>query len=260
MPEQPQGTRDNPVILETPLIHVCGGTVYQVHFETSARQVKLDGGGDVQTRLALMEKTIAGSSSARFAATIAERDKITGLNPGDMVDVADATGDPSVAKGGARYLRLPDGWRKIGEDESMDLVSRWEDVEGRPLSEPRQMDQAVALAHGHNNMDTIAHLGVDAAENLTYKGRRIDPGITWCVFVDSLDQVPASLPEGGLVIVPRDASAPCCPCAERPMPDANKPDAGADAEPDACAAAGTDGGTTGGADTNPDAGADSPGA
>jgi len=187
------------------MVQTVGGQVFELNPKTTAAQVKMADGMDMETRIQTVERAASGAAVVKFADTIAARDALTGLRPGDIVIVTDATGDATVDKGGARYVKLPDGeasrFRKLSEDESMDIVCSWDHVEGRPASAVAQIDLAVAKQHSHDNYDTLTHLGDDGTNNLTYKGRRIDPGVVWVARVDSLDKIPTNLADGGLVIL-----------------------------------------------------------
>lgn len=72
----------------------------------------------------------------RFVADIAARNAMTGLFAGLSVFVTDATGDTTVASGGAFYLYNGTAWIKTAESESMDLVLQWANIQGKPDSMP----------------------------------------------------------------------------------------------------------------------------
>lgn len=109
--------------LPTPLLQVIGSKKYQILPVTTADQVISSSGSSVETRLTILERSMATAPSHYEVATIAQRDAIPRLVPGDTVYVADATADASVSKGGASYVYQKDGtWRKDSEDESMDQV------------------------------------------------------------------------------------------------------------------------------------------
>lgn len=200
-----QTTDDSPSLIHiaTPLVQVSGGQSFQLDIETTARQVRTADGLDVETRLNTIERAVAGNSTVRFAETIEERDSLTGLIPGDMVVVHDATADETVDAGGARYIYLPDGagFRKVSEDESMDVVCDWSHVENRPTSSVTDIDLAVARQHTHSNIETLSHLSDDGADNLLYKGKRINDGKVWICRVASLADIPTNLADNGLVFL-----------------------------------------------------------
>ena len=87
------------------------------------------------------------------------------------VYVTNATGDATVASGGATYLYNPANasWIKTSEAESLDVVLTWASIQGKPTSTPAQIDAAVAASHSHSNktqLDLIGQSGTD----LTYNG------------------------------------------------------------------------------------------
>lgn len=191
-----------PIQVNTALLQVAGGQRYEVNLKTTAEQVMLGDGSTVATRLNTLEKTVSGHTNTYIKANIAERDVLTGLVPGDQCWVLDATADPTVEKGGAKYLYMVDHtWLKTGEAESMDIICDWNHIQGKPASAPADIDLAVAKQHVHANYDTLTHLSDDGAGNLLFKGKRINDGLVWSCMVDSVDKIPANLADGGLVFL-----------------------------------------------------------
>lgn len=189
--------------IDTPFYQVNGGQTYKLNPETTAKQVKTSDGLNVEVTLAIIQRALAGNTTARFAETIAERDALTNLIPGDVVIVTDASDDETVQSGGARYCYLPDGagFKKISEDESMDIVCDWAHVENKPESTVAQIDLAVAKQHQHDNTETLTHLSDDGAENLLFFGKRVCPDKVWVARVASLADIPTNLADNGLVIL-----------------------------------------------------------
>lgn len=74
-----------------------------------------------------------------------------------IVLVLDATGDPSVNSGAATYVYNVNTstWTKISEWESLDLIIKWSDIQGRPTSSVDDIDDAVAKKHAHNNFSLL---------------------------------------------------------------------------------------------------------
>lgn len=191
--------------INTPIYQVSGGQTYKLLPETTAKQVKMGDGVDVETRVNTLERALAANTTLRFADDIAGRDALIGkdLIPGDIVVVADASADETVDSGGARYVYDTTGtFRKISEDESMDIVCSWEHLQDKPDSTPAQIDLAVAKQHVHDNIETIVHLSDDGENNLLFKGKRINDGKIWVSRVGSLADIPTNLADGGLVFVP----------------------------------------------------------
>lgn len=211
MPETPETTTpETPVTLPDPVqanvtyAQTVGGIIFEHNPKTTAEQVKTRDGLNVETRLGTLEAAIAGKKQAYVKETIAERDALvgTGLQHGDRVFVIDATADATVEKGGAEYLYMTDNtWLKLSELESMDIICNWAHLQDKPTSTVAQIDLAVAKAHVHDNIETIAHLSDDGAGNLLFKGKRINDGKAWVATVASLADTPANLADGGLLII-----------------------------------------------------------
>jgi hypothetical protein len=64
-----------------------------------------------------------GTVAAYDVANIAERNALTGLNPGDRVFVVDATGDSTVDSGWAIYVWRGSAFTKTAEEEGLDAVA-----------------------------------------------------------------------------------------------------------------------------------------
>jgi hypothetical protein len=90
-----------------------------------------------------------------------------------FVFVIDATGDNTVASGGATYLYNTDStsWVKISEAESLDVVVSWDSITGGPESTPAEIDDAVAKAHTHANKTELDKIGEDSDGNLLYSNK-----------------------------------------------------------------------------------------
>lgn len=188
--------------LPTPMFQAVGGQLYKLLLETTAAQVSMSDGVSVETRVNTLERALAANTTTRFADNIAARDALTGLIPGDRVHVSDATADASVTSGGATYIWMPGlEWRKLSEDESMDLIFAWDRLEGKPASAAADIDLAVARQHVHGNKVELDALADDGADNLLYKGRRINDGKVDVACATDLGAIPDGLRDGGLLIV-----------------------------------------------------------
>lgn len=196
--------------VNSPLIQACGGNIFKVNLETIASQVITGDGSNVELRLKLLERALSGASATHFAGDIAARDAKTGVNPGDIVIVLDASADPTVESGVAHYMKLPDGtYLKTGEMESMDLQLVWGDIQGRPTSEPTLIDAAVAHAHGHANLEVLAALS-DEDGKLAYRNKQVFPDKRWIVKATSVDELDlATLANPALVILENPPSCDC---------------------------------------------------
>lgn len=198
--------------VETPLYQANGTNLYKLNLETTARQVKMSDGVDAETRITTLERALAANTSSHIVDTIAERDALKNLVVGDKVTVLDATADDTVEAGGATYLYMKDfSFRKLAEDESMDVVCNWEHLQGKPASDVDDIDHAVLKQHVHRNRQLLDLLsddqsGADAGVTgrLLYDGKPVSDGRRDVVTVAALpgpDGIPPSLREGGLLIV-----------------------------------------------------------
>ena len=121
---------------------------------------------------------IGAANELSIVADIAARDVF--IAPGTTtgyakyVYVVDATGDITVASGGATYLYNPAvgvaAWIKISEAESLDLVIDWADIQNGPLSSTTDIDDAVDKRHSHTNKTQLDNIDEDANGLLTYNG------------------------------------------------------------------------------------------
>lgn len=125
---------------------------------------------------ALIATAIAGIGPARInnlhvVDTIAARDALAPTE-NIIVLVTDATGDNTVASGGATYVYDVSKtlWEKIGETESMDLVLSWNNINNRPTSAVADIDDAVTKRHAHTNKLSLDKVGEDQNGDFTYNG------------------------------------------------------------------------------------------
>lgn len=121
---------------------------------------------------AMIASGIQASNTLKIVATIAE---LVALNPTvtTAAYVTDATGDNTVASGGAYYLynTVTSAWIKTGEAESMDVVINWAAIQNKPASTVAQIDQAVTDSHTHANKTSLDKIGQNANGHLTYDGQ-----------------------------------------------------------------------------------------
>lgn len=95
-----------------------------------------------------------GSTAAKVVNTIAERDALDPKR--GFVWVVDATGDSTVVTGGAMYLynEATSSWIKTAEAESMDLIVKWDDIQGKP-------EDITRAGNTFNTAGNLVKLGVD---------------------------------------------------------------------------------------------------
>ena len=120
---------------------------------------------DVRT---LINQAMSTAGQLTVVDNIAARNAIQ--NPKGEVMVLDATADPPVTTGGARYLYNKGAWIKTAETESMDLRITWDSIEDRPNVSKSQLETAVNQSHQHDNATQLGKIGEDAGGNLTYGG------------------------------------------------------------------------------------------
>lgn len=190
------------------LMQTTGGRRYVVYPRTLAVNVDMGDGTDMQTRIRTLERSLAGNTSTRVAETIAERDALTGIIPGDRCVVLDATDDPTVERGGAEYIWMPARgdaapcWRKLTEEESQDVVILWANIRDRPAQPVDKLDAAALLAHSHDNTCVLDSLGKDESGRLTLDGAPVDDGMRDCLSAHQLpDALPDTLRDGGTFIL-----------------------------------------------------------
>lgn len=101
---------------------------------------------------------------------------------GTLVMVIDATGDPTVEEGWAIYRRdtesdeywnLNSGWKKVLENESIDIDMTYENMPDRPDASASDADAMVRMAHSHKDNGLLELIGEDNNGNVTYNGERL---------------------------------------------------------------------------------------
>ena len=105
------------------------GTYDEINLKTTAEQVKMTDGTTVQAFLDTLPT--GGGAGAKVVADITARDALTS-EEGLIAYVVDATGDSTVASGGASYIYDGSNWIKISEFESMDVLVDWTDIQNKP--------------------------------------------------------------------------------------------------------------------------------
>lgn len=194
--------------INTPLYQRVGAELIRVNLETTAAQVRTADGGTVESKLASLSSAVAGQTTVSVVEDIAARDALTGMKAGDQCWVKDASADPTVTAGAAKYLyeSADVGWVKTAEAESMDVTVSWTDIAGRPDVAAADVADAVSKRHAHaNKTDVLDKLTADGSGNLLFDGRRIDDGRVEVATSSGVEGVPANLRDGGLLII--DAGA-----------------------------------------------------
>jgi hypothetical protein len=127
---------------------------------------------------ALITTALGAANNVTIVADIAARNALTPTG-NIQVFVIDATGDATVASGGATYLyRLSTtSWIKISEAESLDVTLAWANIQNKPTSAVADIDNAVSLRHSHSNKTQLDKIGENGNGDFTYDGNL--PVIAW---------------------------------------------------------------------------------
>lgn len=126
---------------------------------------------------AAIDAKIAALNVLIKVATIAARNALT-LTANAMVLVVDATADGTVTAGAALYFynHATTSFTKVAEYESMDVVTTWASISGKPTSSAAAIDAAVTASHTHTNLAVLAAL-TDVSGVIKYNGVAI--GANW---------------------------------------------------------------------------------
>lgn len=135
---------------------IINGSYAETYLTDNAGVAKMVGNSTMINTLIATQ--LSSLSQTYIVANIAARNTLTsGLTSNAVIQVVDASADSSVASGGATYL-----WDdannvsiKVAEFESMDVVTQWSNITGKPTSTPGQIDSAVADSHTHTNKSVL---------------------------------------------------------------------------------------------------------
>ena len=164
----------------------------QILPETSADQVKMADGSNVETKLASLQTAVSGKVPCYVVNDIAARDGLESPKQGDLCWVKDATADATVSTGAAQYIYDGSAWVKIAEAESMDLVVNWADIQGK-----EGVEAAMAKAHEHANADVLN--GISATgDTATINGKTYYSG-RMVAIIENGGQIPADMNPNGIV-------------------------------------------------------------
>ena len=139
--------------------------------------VQLDSNGFVPTSNINPAVLAITTEFADIAAMLAS----TGVEPGQLVWVNDASGDTTVTSGWAIYRKRVGvgidytdlaGWTKVAESEGLDVVVQWANIQGKPSSAVADIDDAVTKKHAHTDLTALNKL-TDAGNGLLYDGAAV---------------------------------------------------------------------------------------
>lgn len=156
-----------------------GPSDYVEVYVTDSSGTAVRKGMDISRVQTLIDTAIAGSSGGLVVVdTIADRNAITATSAIEVL-VLDATADPTVDNGWARYVWLvsSSSWFKMAEGESQDLTLTWDTITGKPTSTPALIDDAVNKRHTHTNLTQLNKINEDGQGNFLYNG--VQPHIAW---------------------------------------------------------------------------------
>lgn len=158
--------------------YVANGNYAESYITDQAGVAKAIGNSPMINKLiqdALLAQGQSGNE-VEIVADIAARNTLTAnATRNVLILVVDATGDSSVKSGSALYAyRSSDKTTfKVAEYESMDVVVKWADIQGKPTSSAAAIDTAVSQSHTHANKTVLDKLNEDASGNPTYGGNPI---------------------------------------------------------------------------------------
>lgn len=172
-----------------------------VNPKTSADVVATASGATVEAELTALKASVSGQTVTHVVADIAARDALTGMKTGDQCWVRDATADPTVESGAAKYLYegAESGWIKTAEAESMDIHHDWASIENGPTATPEELDTAVERAHSHANKTVLDSIAVDdEAGTVTINGKTYYAGRQVAI-IEAGGEIPADMAANGIV-------------------------------------------------------------
>ncbi len=173
----------------------------EINPKTLAALVILSGGGSVEEKIVALEAALSGQTGCHVVADIAARDKIAAPKVGDQAWVIDATADPTVEKGGAKYLYQSEeaGWVKTAEMESMDVVLKWSGLQDKPTATVLEIDDAVSKKHEHTNKVAVLDKLDVSGGKLQFDGTDVDSDTVGAVLLEAEAEIPGNLAENGIV-------------------------------------------------------------
>ena len=134
-------------------------------YEVTARRGQANGYAslDASGRIPVSQMPAASTAAVPNVADIAARNALTGMTDGVQVRVLDASADPSVDSGWAiySYVEVSDSWSKIAEQESLDIIEDWSNIQNKPVSTVIEIDTAVNKSHEHNTDTYLDYGGSD---------------------------------------------------------------------------------------------------
>lgn len=124
-------------------------------YEVVARRGQPEGYAslDANGKIPMSQMPDGTSTKLSTVATYADLLALQNVEDSLQILVLDASGDGTVDSGWATYIysEAINGWRKLSEQESMDVVIDWSNLTGKPSSTTVQIDNTVAASHAQNS-------------------------------------------------------------------------------------------------------------
>ena len=143
-------------------------------YEVTARRGQANGYAslDASGRIPVSQMPAASTAAVPNVADIAARNALTGMTDGAQVRVLDASADPGVDSGWAiySYVESSQSWTKIAEQESLDIIEDWSNIQNKPISTVVQIDTAVNKTHDQNTDTYLDYGGSNQISAATIKG------------------------------------------------------------------------------------------
>ena len=202
--------RTNEAALRTDLTnHISDNTIHVTQAEKDDWNAKVD-----PSDLAVYDNHISDNT---IHVTQADKDRWDGMNTAYYVtDVADLpTTDVNVGSMG--YVQVSnvgvtpvvcdqyiwDGTTWLPYDAGqISLQFNWGNIQGKPASTPLSIDNAVTVAHGHNNINVLNKIGQSANGNFTYDGVEIGAMVS---FLSNDNLLPAVGKANSLYVILEDS-------------------------------------------------------
>lgn len=169
--------------------------------QTTAAAVSTASSSTVEAELGALKSSVSGQTVCKVKADIAARDALTGMKEGDQCWVKDASADPTVDSGAAKYIYegADAGWVKTGEAESMDIHHDWSDIENGPSATPEQINAAASQTHAHVNRALLDGISADdVAGTVTIGGKTYYAGRQVAI-IEAGGEIPADMAANGIV-------------------------------------------------------------
>ena len=132
-------------------------------YEVTARRGQANGYAslDANGRIPQSQMPVASSSLVPNVANIAARNALTDVVDGVQIRVLDASDDPSVESGWALYTydAAQSSWSKLAEQESLDMITDWSNIQNGPASTAPDIDTAVGQSHVQNTDQALDYGG-----------------------------------------------------------------------------------------------------